>query len=257
MRDQRIMLSLTIDRPFKYHDGKEPIIDHLTLTLPEGHCVSIIGPSGCGKSTLLKILGGIQQINHAGRASYDGVVYNSGDRTSPMSEILLVFQQSTLLPFFNVEENVSWAAKHSPNFSKGKVEELVNQAVNEVGLTDFRKSFPHELSGGQQQRANLARALAFGPKVLLLDEPFSSLDMASRHGLEELLIHLKVKYGLSIVLTTHDLEECLYCSDSVYVLTNCPTKVSSAIKVCVPRSRNDAELQPYRGLLLETIRNCA
>lgn len=248
MNHSDIVLALESLKDFSY-ESEKIIIKHLSMRLHQGQCISIMGPSGCGKSTILKILGGVQPIINDGRALCFGNEYNSHGISIPRTEILLVFQDGSLFPFFTVKENVLWGAKHSPRLQKQRVEELTLQVINDVGMTKYIDSFPHELSGGQKQRASLARALVFGPKILLLDEPFSSLDIYAKQRLEELIIGIKLKYDLSIILTTHDIEECLYCSDVVYILSKKPVTVSATIKISAKRQKDDVMVSAYRELL--------
>ncbi len=251
------LLDFNIDRPFVYpnDEKKEIVLQKMKLTLYESQCISIMGPSACGKSTILKMIGGILPTMGSGRVAYSGTIFNEGDSTAPQSNIILLFQnpRDSLLPFLNVQENIRWAAKHSPKVNRREVDEMTNNLMHDLQLASERSNYPHKLSGGQLQRLNLARALAYKPQILLLDEPFSSLDLYAKYDLEKGLIELIRKYKLSIIMTTHDIEECLYCSDVVFILSNKPSHVNASIRILSPRDRKSVWIDQYRKLILDKI----
>ncbi len=189
------------DLSFQYRGG-EAVLDGLSLDLAENEVVSLLGPSGCGKSTVLRIIAKLLDVGK-------GAVTWQND-----PELAFVFQDPALMPWATIAENVSL-----PGRLNGKIDQqAVQAALSAVGLTDMDARFPAQLSGGQRMRTSVARALAASPKVLLMDEPFAALDEILRFQMNELLLELKEKRGLSILFVTHSLYEAAYLSDRVLVM---------------------------------------
>ncbi len=208
-------------------------IGDVSLTVAAGEFACVVGPSGCGKTTLLKCIGGLMQPTR-GR-----VLLNGKQVTGPPEELALVFQEysRSLLPWATVRNNVLLPLRHK-QLSRAKRQELVEESLEAVGLTRFIDHHPWELSGGMQQRVAIARALAYQPAVLLMDEPFASVDAQTRGDLEDLILRVRDEYGITILFVTHDIDESVYLADRVVVLTHSPTEVKEIVPVPLPRPRD-------------------
>jgi NitT/TauT family transport system ATP-binding protein len=214
--------------------GDTHAIGDLEFTIGEREFVCVVGPSGCGKTTLLKCMSGLLEPT-AGE-----VVLNGTAVTKPPKEMALVFQEysRSLLPWMSVRKNVSLPLRHK---SKPERARLVDEAVEAVGLTGFIDRYPWQLSGGMQQRVAIARALAYQPQILLMDEPFASVDAQTRADLEDLILQVRERYDVTIVFVTHDIDESVYLSDRIVVLTPSPTTVKEILEVDLPRPRDQVE----------------
>src|SRR5919108_2275463 len=195
--------------------------------------VCVVGPSGCGKTTLLKCVGGLL------RPTRGLVLLRGKPVTSPPEEMALVFQEygRSLLPWASVRNNVLLPLCHK-KLGRQERKELVEEALEAVGLTGFIDHYPWQLSGGMQQRVAIARALAYQPSILLMDEPFASVDAQTRGDLEDLVLRVRHQFGVTIVFVTHDIDESVYLGDRVIVLTHAPTTVKEIVGVQLPRPRD-------------------
>ena len=218
--------------------GAEVIaIQSVDLGIGEGEFVSIVGPSGCGKSTLLQIIAGLMTPS-------SGEVRLAGEPIiEPPQGMVYLFQQysRSLFPWLTVEENVAFGFRHSHSLSSKAIEDRCIRYLDMVGLADFRRRYPWELSGGMQQRVAIARALAAEPRVLLLDEPFSSVDALTRLELQGLLLKLWSEAGFTVLLVTHDVEEAVYLSDRIALLTRRPAHLAEVFVNALPRPRSPVE----------------
>lgn len=205
-------------------DDRLRIIDPLNLRIEEGEFVSIVGPSGCGKTTLLRILAGLT-------APESGAVLDKGNAVrGPDWKRSLVFQQPQLFPWLTVEQNIAFGPENRgvPRATyRPKVEELMRL----VKLQEFAGAYPHQLSGGMKQRVALARGLANEPHILLLDEPLGALDALTREHMQDELRTVHRRTGCTVVLVTHSVEEALYLSTRVIVLSDRPARIVSEIPV--------------------------
>ena len=231
---------LEVQRVGKTFGGPaEPVvaIRSVDLRVRKGEFVSIVGPSGCGKSTLLQIIAGLIPAS-AGEVLLDGRAV-----TAPPEGVVYLFQQysRSLLPWLTVEKNVRFGFRHAGSTTSREAEERCIQYLEMVGLADFRRRYPWELSGGMQQRVAIARALAAEPRMLLLDEPFSSVDALTRLELHGLILELWHRTGLTILLVTHDVEEAVYLSDRIALLTRRPAQVAEVFANSLPRPRKPVE----------------
>jgi NitT/TauT family transport system ATP-binding protein len=234
----RSMLSVRrVGKTFDAAGDRVIAIRSVDLSVAEGEFVSIVGPSGCGKSTLLQIVAGLMPAS-AGEVLLEGQAV-----AGPPAGVVYLFQQysRSLLPWLTVEQNVSFGFRHARRLSSREASERCVRHLDMVGLADFRKRYPWELSGGMQQRVAIARALAAEPRVLLLDEPFSSVDALTRLGLHGLILDLWSRTGLTILLVTHDVEEAVYLSDRIVLLTRRPAEVAEVFANTVPRPRSAVE----------------
>ena len=209
----------------RYASGRSAltVLDGLTLTVERGRFVSLIGPSGCGKTTLLHTLAG-QVRQSAGRI------------TMPAVSAAMVFQRPTLLPWQTVLDNALFgiACQRRPT-SEDRA--AARQMLEEMGLAEHLNAHPHALSEGMSQRVNLARALLTGPDLLLLDEPFSALDVQTRRRLQDDLLARWAETDLTALLVSHALEEVAYLSDEVHILTDRPARVFATVPIALPRPR--------------------
>ena len=222
-------------------------LDKVTLTSPARELVSLVGPSGCGKSTLLRLSAGLD-------------IPNSGDLrvgqtpiTGPSAERGLVFQDPNLFPWLTVRKNIQAGliARGVFNNKRGEVDEYLRL----VGLEGFPDSFPHHLSGGMAQRVALARALINHPKVLLLDEPLGALDAFTRMKMQDEVLRLWEDRGTTILLVTHDIDEAIYMSDRIVIMTPRPGRIERVIEVNLerPRQRNSPEFLKLRSDILDML----
>jgi NitT/TauT family transport system ATP-binding protein len=198
--------------------------------------VCVVGPSGCGKTTLLKCIAGLLE------PSSGQVMLNGSRVTGPPEEMALVFQEygRSLMPWTSVRSNVLLPLRHK-KLASDERSRLVEEAVQSVGLTRFLDHYPWQLSGGMQQRVAIARALAYQPSILLMDEPFASVDAQTRGDLEDLVLKVRQQYGITILFVTHDIDESVYLADRVVVLTHSPTEVKEQVPIGLPRPRDQIE----------------
>lgn len=219
----------------------------IDLTIGAGEFVSLIGPSGCGKSTLLRLIAGLNGAD-------EGALYIDGEKISkPSYERGLVFQNPMLFPWLNIHDNVAFGLKARKIYQQKKAD--VDQFIDLVGLTGFNRSYPHQLSGGMAQRASLARALVNHPKVLLLDEPLGALDAFTRMNMQDELIRLWQERKTTMIMVTHDVDEAIYLSDRVIVMTPRPAKIETCIEVNLsrPRARSNPEFLELRTKILKIL----
>jgi NitT/TauT family transport system ATP-binding protein/sulfonate transport system ATP-binding protein len=205
-------------------------LDGLTLAVTAGEVVSLVGPSGCGKSTLLRLIAGLDRPS-SGKLSVGGKAIDG-----PSAERGLVFQDPNLFPWLSVRRNIQagLAARGVRGPNRGRVDEYLSL----VGLAAFADSFPHQLSGGMAQRTALARALINGPKVLLLDEPLGALDQFTRMRMQDEVLRIWRSRGTTMVLVTHDIDEAIYMSDRIVVMSQRPGRIERIIEVSLDRPRD-------------------
>ena len=231
-----------------YGEGPEAVqaIGDISFEIHANELVCIVGPSGCGKTTLLKCLSGLL-------APSAGEVWLEEQRVAgPPDRMALVFQEysRSLFPWMTVRQNVAFPLRRR-KLGKHQTAELVEEAVESVGLTAAIDRYPWQLSGGMQQRVAIARALAYQPAILLMDEPFASVDAQTRADLEDLVLQVRDRYQITIVFVTHDIDESVYLSDRVIVLTPSPTSVYEVLDVDLPAPRDQVktkELQEFAHL---------
>ena len=205
----------------------------ITFTVEKGEIVCIVGPSGCGKSTLLRAVSGLMPPS-AGESRFMGDVI----REVPV-DLAFVFQEysKSLFPWLTVRGNVAFPLKARGMSRKDRLR-AVEDALGSVGLADAVDKYPWQLSGGMQQRVAIARALVCQPALLLMDEPFASVDAQTRAELEDLLLRVRREHGMTVLLVTHDIDESVYLSDRVLVLSKSPARVVRTLPVGLPEERD-------------------
>lgn len=233
-----------------YYDDKESYVEALKgidLSIEDGEFVSIIGTSGCGKTTLLRLIAGLD------RPESGHITLRGEEITAPDPDRGYVFQQGSLFPWLSVEQNIAIGlkARHVYRKDRGKVQFYVDL----IGLTGFEKAYPHQISGGMAQRVAIARALINNPTVLLLDEPMGALDSFTRAEIQDKLLELKQANDTTMILVTHDIDEAIYLSDRIVVMTPRPGKIKETlnVKMPYPRDRGGEEFLSLRRDLLEKL----
>ncbi|HET8620663.1 MAG TPA: ABC transporter ATP-binding protein, partial [Acidimicrobiales bacterium] len=239
------MTILEIDRVAKTYGGGDDAftaIDEVTLTTRPGEMLCIVGPSGCGKTTLLRCVSGLMPPTSGAVRLDDRAV------TAPPRTMALVFQDysRSLLPWMSIHDNVVLPLK-AGRMARREREALASEALASVGLDADGRKYPWQLSGGMQQRAAIARALAYQPEIMLLDEPFASVDAQTRADLEDLLLEVWSRTGLTVLLVTHDIDEAVYLGDRIVVLSAAPTRVKETIDVDLPRPRDQITTKEMPG----------
>jgi len=211
-------------------------IRSLNFSAYEGELVCVVGPSGAGKTTLLRCLAGLTP------ATSGGTYFNGKLVDSPPAEIAVVFQDygRSLFPWLTVAGNIALPMKAKGVKAKER-HQLVESSLHAVGLPDVGHFHPWQLSGGMQQRVAIARALAYRPKLLLMDEPFASVDAQTRFELEDLVLQVRGEYGVTIVFVTHDIDEAVYVGNRIIVLSPSPCVVRREVRVPLPDRRSQIE----------------
>ncbi len=237
-------------------DGKEvPACANITFSVNKGEFVCIVGPSGCGKTTLLKCICQLLKPT-SGR-----VFVNDKEIDRPPREMILIFQDysRSLFPWRTVLKNVLFVLEKK-NISRKERLDIARSALAAVYLSGFENHYPWELSGGMQQRVAIARGIAFNPDILLMDEPFASVDAQTRSDLEDAILEIWSKYSQTILLVTHDIEEAIYLADRVLVLSGRPSEIREEIPIDLARPRNqlttkeDKRFMEYRHHIYTLIR---
>jgi NitT/TauT family transport system ATP-binding protein len=222
-----------VQREFRADRRVQALAD-VNLSIEPRSFVSIVGPSGCGKSTLLQIVAGLLAPT-AGQVRFKGQIV-----TRPPREMIYVFQQYTksIFPWRTVRGNVAFGLQNRERLPRRELEARCAEYTRMVGLDGFETAFPYQLSGGMQQRVAIARALACQPEVLLMDEPFSSLDALTRANLQQQLLDLWRQLRFTVLFVTHDIEEAVYLSQRVVVLSRAPAIVTDDVTIGLPYPRS-------------------
>lgn len=205
-------------------------VSNVSMEVKPGEFVSIIGPSGCGKSTLLNVVAGFVPTT-AGSVTLDGKITDK-----PGADRGVVFQQYSLFPWLSVRKNVEFGLKQQ-GMDPNTREQAARTLLGLAGLLAFENHYPDQLSGGMKQRVGIVRALATSPQVLLMDEPFGALDSQTRVVMQEILTNMWQRFRISVLFITHDIEEAIFLSDRIYVMTARPGRIKSEIVVPLPRPR--------------------
>lgn len=233
-------------------NGQVQAVNDVSLEVAPGEFVSIVGPSGCGKSTLLNVVAGF--VN----PTLGDVRVDDKSIKGPGADRGMVFQQYSLFPWLSVRRNVEFGLKMQ-GMVKSQRETVARTLLGLAGLLSFENHYPDQLSGGMRQRVGIVRALATSPQVLLMDEPFGALDAQTRVVMQQILTNIWQKFRLSVLFITHDIEESIFLSDTVHVMTARPGRIKATLKVPLPRPRTQemvtsAEFLALKGTLRELIR---
>jgi NitT/TauT family transport system ATP-binding protein len=221
-------------------------IDEISFAVAERELVAVVGPSGCGKSTLLKVIAGLMPYT-------SGIVRLRDHEVRDVPHgLAMVFQDyaRSLYPWMRVGANIELPLRYQP-VSRIDRRTRVTEALQAVDLPHAANLYPWQLSGGMQQRVAIARALAYRPSLLLMDEPFASVDAQTRAELEDLLIYVRTRFEITIIVVTHDIDEAVYLSDRVIVLSKAPSRIVADVPVCLPRDRDQIAtkaLEPFVAL---------
>jgi NitT/TauT family transport system ATP-binding protein len=251
-----MMVIEDVRKRYVTNDAEILALSEIDLEIGEGEFVTLLGPSGCGKSTLLKIIAGLLPATK-GEVKIDGVPV-----AAPGPERAVVFQDYALFPWMTVEDNVEFGLE-ARGVAAGERRQVSQDLLRVVGLGEFAKKFPHHLSGGMKQRVSIARALAVNPQILLMDEPFGALDAQTRSLLQEELLRIWRLYRKTVVFVTHSIEEAIYLSDRIVLMTARPGRVKTVISVEQERPRDMttapmSEMQRHvRAILGEEINRAA
>jgi len=227
-----ILTAESVDKTYPSREGDVRALRDISLKITEGEFVSLVGPSGCGKTTLLRILGGLLQADR-GVVRIDGQIL-----TEPRRDIGFIFQDPTLMPWRSVLKNVTLPLEvqgRNGHEHRKRAMELLGL----VGLLGFENLHPHELSGGMQQRVAIARALVHEPSILLMDEPFGSLDAITRNQMNLELLRIWNATGKTILMVTHTIQEAIFLADRVLIMSPRPGHIQATLEVDLPRPRDN------------------
>ncbi len=215
------------------------VLNNVNLTICEDEYISVIGHSGCGKSTLLKIIGGFE------KATSGSVRLEGKEIRKPGADRMMVFQNYSLLPWLTVRENIRLAVDEVlKNANRAEKISIVNEHLAMVNLTAAADKYPDEISGGMKQRVGIARALAIRPKMLLMDEPFGALDALTRGKLQRQVLDIWENHRQAVMMITHDVDEAIYMSDRIVLMTNGPSAaIGEILEVPFPHPRDRAAMR--------------
>jgi sulfonate transport system ATP-binding protein len=224
-----------LTKVYKAENGDVEALRDISFTVNPGEFVGIVGTSGCGKSTLLRLIVGLEE-DFQGKIRLGDDVIKGTDVNRGM-----VFQEARLFPWLTVEQNIAFGLVSK--YTEKEKKEIIQKHITLVGLDGFGKSYPYQLSGGMQQRVSIARALVNNPKILTLDEPFGALDALTRLQMQQEILHIWELEKTTMLLVTHDVEEAIYLSDRVIIISSRPGMIKKIIPVNLPRPRDRSSLE--------------
>lgn len=245
---EKFVLSIKhLNKDYEVDGSSVHVSDDVNLDVREGEFISIVGPSGCGKSTLLRIIAGLDWAT-------SGKVEKHGKEIKGISkEIGMIFQEPRLFPWLSIRDNVSFCfSSRERRKDKERIHKLVDYYLQLVDLADFADAYPNQLSGGMKQRASIARTLIENPEILLLDEPFSALDAFTRMSMQKELLKIWETEKKTMILVTHDIDEAIFLSDRVIVLSERPSTIQKIIEIqeARPRDRSSYEFLEIRRRIM-------
>jgi len=225
------------------------VLDDISFDVQEGEFLCIVGPTGCGKTTFLNSLTKLYDIDSG------EMLVNREPIDLRRHNVAYIFQEYSTMPWLNIEENIAYGLRVK-KFPEQEIKERVDEVIEIVGLSQFRTYYPRQLSASMLQRVVIARAFATKPELLLMDEPYGQLDLMLKYKLEDELLKLWERTGTTVIFITHNIEEAVYLSDNIMVLTNKPTKIKTKIKNPLPRPRKvtDPEFIKLRNEVTELIK---
>jgi NitT/TauT family transport system ATP-binding protein len=235
MSRENMLIMQNVWKSFPAPLGEKPlgVLEDISIEIGKSEIISIIGPSGCGKSTVLNLAAGFETPER-GKLLFAGEPI-----TAPSVKRGVVFQSAVLFPWLTVKQNIAYGLKLQ-KLDRRLIDEKCEEYINLVDLTGFEQYYPHQLSGGMQQRVSLARVLIMEPKMLLMDEPFAALDAQTRISMQQLLLSISMQLKPSILFITHDVEEALFLSDRIYVMSRLPGRIRHEILVPFSKPRRIA-----------------
>lgn len=229
--------------------GETKVLDNISFDIKEGELLSILGPSGCGKTTLLKIIAGLLEPD-------EGEVLIDGEQMEPgHNRVGYIFQQESLFPWRTVRQNIEFGLEVK-GVSKDKINKAVDNALKIAGMEGLDDHYPHEISGGQARKTEMARSLILAPDLLVADEALSNLDAQTRNYLQEEFLRIRDLTGSTILFVSHNVDETVFLSDRILVLSNIPAKVIAEYTLDLqrPRIRTSPECMAYRSQILDILR---
>jgi len=221
-----------LEKVFYSDGGAITALRDLSFEIKEGEFFGIVGPSGCGKTTLLNLIGGLEQPTKG------DILVNGSEVKGPSFDSGMLFQEGALLPWRTAIKNIEFGLEIK-GINTREREKIAKNHLRLVGLEGFENSYPFELSGGMMQRVALARVLTFNPDILLMDEPFASVDALTREGLQNELLRIWSETKKTIVFVTHSIDEVIYLSDRIAVMSARPGRVKEVVRITLPRPRED------------------
>lgn len=227
------------------------VLDDVSFEVRKGEFLCVVGPTGCGKTTFLNCMTKLKAYELT-----DGEILMNGEPVNLQKHnIAYIFQEYSSFPWYTVEENIAYGLKIKKQ-SKKEIDEAVHEMLELVGLTEYKDYYPDQLSASMLQRVSIARAFAVKPELLLMDEPYGQLDNELRYKLEDELIRLWQRTGTTVIFITHNIEEAVYLSENILVLTNKPTTIKKKIKNTLPRPRDvtDAAFNRLRDEITDLIK---
>ena len=241
-----------VSKRFGAEEGGTLALDAVSFEVPQNQFVSVVGPSGCGKSTLLMLIAGLEPYSEGAITCGNELVYE------PSPSRGVVFQNYSLYPWLTVKGNVEFPLAEQ-SLNRRERGELAMSHLEQIGLSEFADSYPSQLSGGMRQRVAIARALAARPSLLLMDEPFGALDAQTRELMQELLTRVWEQDRMTVVFITHDVEEAIFLSDRVLLMSARPGRIKEDVTIDLPRPRSfdllmTTEVLAYKQRLLKSIR---
>ena len=231
------------------NDEEVSVLDDISFEVKEKEFLSILGPSGCGKTTLLKIIAGLMEPDSG------TVLIDNKEEGMEHNRVALIFQQESLFPWLNVRKNIEFGLEIQ-DIKIASRRKLVDDMIDLVGIEGLEDNFPHEISGGQARKTEMARSLVTSPDVLASDEGFANLDAQTRNHLQEEFLRVWEKTGSTILFVTHNVDEAVFMSDRILVLSNIPAKIIAEYEIDLPRPRVRAssESREFRAKILEVLK---
>lgn len=240
-----------ISKSFQISEGRQSVLQDVTLEVTKNSVLCILGYSGCGKTTLLRIMSALE------RPDKGNVLVDNNNYSIPSKDVLLLFQDfNQLFPWKSIILNIVHALLITKTAVDRKSAVLeAEDVLKEVGLYEYRNRYPRQLSGGMKQRAAVARALALKPKILLMDEPFASLDMVTRHNLQKLVREKCLKYDISVVFVTHGVEEAVLIGDRIVIMKANPGEIGYTLDNTYMTTGNSVDKMKIMSIIMEQLNN--